>query len=430
MYGCQQTLIHAPPDVQAVLEYLCTESNKVWNCSVYYARQIYFKTGKVIKRAEICAEMVRSKNKHFGAMYVSSAQQTSNNVAEAFKSFQELTKLWKRGELQDKPSLPKYRQTGLFTVTYPKRWLKLTDDGIRIPLGNQVKAWFGIDAVYLPMPSNLKWEDIKELRILPRNRCFYAEFVYPVEDVKSQLDVNKVLGIDHGIDNWLTCVSNVGTSLIIDGKHLKCLNQWYNKRVSTLKENQPQGFWSKQLAEITEKRNRQMKDAVNKAARIVINHCLLNSIGRIVFGWNQRQKDSANMGRKANQKFVQIPTAKLKERIYQLCQQHGIDFVETEEANTSAASFVDGDSLPKHGEKPLWWKSSGKRVKRGLFRTANNWYINADANGAANIISKVAATLGLNLNGVSRGALTTPLRVRLWTLKNPPTFCLNERSEI
>ncbi|WP_224091963.1 hypothetical protein [Nostoc sp. MS1] len=67
-------------------------------------------------------------------------------------------------------------------------------------------------------------------------------------------------------------------------------------------------------------------------------------------------------------------------------------------------------------------------LKRGLFRTANNWYINADANGAANILSKVAATLGINLNGVSRGALTTPLRVHLWTLKNPPTFCLNERS--
>ncbi|MHC5830458.1 MAG: IS200/IS605 family accessory protein TnpB-related protein, partial [Nostoc sp.] len=112
------------------------------------------------------------------------------------------------------------------------------------------------------------------------------------------------------------------------------------------------GFWSKQLAAITEKRNRQMRDAVNKAARLVINHCLENSIGQIIFGWNQGQKDRANMGRKANQKFVQIPTAKLKERISQLCQQHGIDFVETEEANTSAASFIDGDSLPKHGEKP------------------------------------------------------------------------------
>jgi IS605 OrfB family transposase len=224
-----------------------------------------------------------------------------------------------------------------------------------------------------------------------------------------------VLGIDHGINNWLTCVSNVGTSFIVDGKHLKALNQWYNKRVATLKENQPQVFWSKQLANITEKRNLQMRDAVNKAARLVVNHCLKHGIGRIVFGWNQGQKNSANMASKMNQKFVQIPTARLKTRIAQLCEQYGTEFIEHEEANTSAASFLDGDSLPAHGAKPERWKSSGRRVKRGLFRTARNWYINEDYNGAANCIAKVAATLGLDLSGVSRGALTSPLRVRFWT---------------
>ena len=416
MYGCQPVLIHAEKDIQELLEYLCTESNKVYNCSLYYARQIYFKTNRLVGRAEICAEMARSKNRHFGAIYVSAAQQTCNSVSEALRSFRELTKLWRRGELAEKPKLPKYRKGGLFTVSYPKRWLKLTDEGIRIPLGTQVKAWFGIDAVFLPMPSNLNWSAIKEVRILPRNGCFYAEFVYPVESVKVQLDPGKVLGIDHGINNWLTCVSNIGTSFIVDGKHLKSLNQWYNKRVATLKEGQPQGFWSKQLASVTEKRNRQMRDAVNKAARLVINHCLENGIGRIVFGWNLGQKDGANMGRKTNQKFVQIPTARLKTRVAQLGEQYGIEVIEHEEANTSAASFLDGDSLPAHGEKPEGWKASGKRVKRGLYRTAQNWYINADANGAANCIAKVAATLGLDLSGVSRGVLTSPSRVRFWPI--------------
>jgi IS605 OrfB family transposase len=415
MYGCQPVLIHAGRDAQAILEYLCSESNKVYNCSLYYARQLYFKTKRFAGRAAICEEMAQSKNRHFGAMYVSSAQQTCNSVAEALRSFRELLKLWKRGELAEKPKLPNYRQSGLFTVSYPKRWLKLTDKGIRIPLGTQVKAWFGIDEIFLPMPSNLEWNQIKEVRIIPRNGAFYAEFVYPVERQYPQVDPQKVLGIDHGIDNWLTCVSNVETSFMVDGRHLKSLNQWYNKRVAALKENQPQGFWSKQLASITEKRNRQMRDAVNKAARLVINHCLEHSIGRIVFGWNQGQKDGANMGRKTNQKFVQIPTARLKNRIAQLGEVFGIEVIEHEEANTSAASFLDGDSLPAHGEKPEGWKSSGKRVKRGLFRTAQNWYVNADANGAANCIRKVSITLGLDLSGVSRGALTSPLRVRFWT---------------
>jgi putative transposase len=415
-YGCQQVLIHADRDIQAIFEYLCSESNKVYNCSLYYARQIYFKTGRLVNRAAICNEMAQSKNRHFGAIYVSAAQQPCNAVAEALKSFRELMKLWKRGELAEKPKLPKYRKGGLFTVSYPKRWLKLTEQGIRIPLGNQVKAWFGIDAIFLPMPSNLDWQQIKEVRILPRNGCFYAEFVYPVVSMQVRLDPSKALGIDHGLNNWLTCISNCGTSFIIDGLHLKSLNQWYNKRIATLKENQPQGFWSKQLASITEKRNRQMRDAVNKAARLVINHCLENGIGRIVFGWNQGQKDGANMGRKNNQKFVQIPTARLKTRIAQLCEQYGIEFVETEEAYTSQASFIDGDSLPKHGEKPVGWKSSGKRVKRGLFRTAANWYINADCNGAANVLRKVATMLGIDLSGVGRGELTAPSRVHLWAI--------------
>jgi putative transposase len=415
MYGCQQILIHESMGNQAILEYLCSQSNKVYNCSLYYARQVYFKTGRYAGRADICAEMARSKNRHFGAMYVSAAQQTCTSVAEALRSFRELLKLWNRGELADKPRLPNYRKSGLFTVSYPRRWLKLTDAGIRIPLGMQVKAWFGIEAIYLPLPTNLEWEAIKEVRILPRNKCFYVEFVYSVASQLALVDPAKVLGIDHGINNWLTCVSNVGTSFIVDGKHLKSFNQWYNKRVAVLKEDKPEGFWSKQLAAITEKRNRRVRDAVNKTARLVINHCLQNGIGRVVFGWNPRQKDSSNMGRINNQKFVQIPTGRLKARIAQLCEQYGIEFVETEEANTSAASFLDGDTLPKHGEKPEGWKSSGRRVKRGLFRTANNQYINADCNGAANILRKVAATLGLDLREVSRGALTTPLRVQFWT---------------
>ena len=320
-----------------------------------------------------------------------------------------------KGELNFKPAVPKYRKSGgLYTVSFPKKWLKLTDAGLRFPLGKRVKAWFGIDSFYLPMPSNLKFSDIKEVRVLPRNKCFYAEFIYPVEQTSSILDKEQALGIDHGVNNWLTCVDTRGNSFIIDGKHLKSVNQWYNKQVSIIKEGRTQGFWSKKLSVITEKRNRQMRDAINKVARLVINHCLRQGIGTIVFGWNQGNKQEINLGRKNNQRIVQVPTARLKERISQLCEQYGIRFSETEEANTSLASFLDGDSLPRHGEKPIGWKSSGKRVKRGLFRTAQNQYVNADANGSANILRKVATTLGICLKEVGRGALITPLRIRFW----------------
>lgn len=414
MYGCQQVIIHADKVVCAILEYLCSESNKIYNCATYYARQIWFKTKRIVNRAEICASMV--SNPHFGAMYVSSSQQTCNAVAEAFKSFKELRKAFNKGEIEQKPKPPHYRKSGgLYTVSFPIKWLKPSDGGIRIPLGKKVKAWFGIDCFYLPLPSNLDFKNIKEVRILPRNRCFYAEFVYKIDTTTLTNDKLQALTIDHGVNNWLTCVDTLGNSFIVDGKHLKSLNQWYNKQVSTIKEGRTQGFWSNKLAHVTEKRNRQMRDAINKVARIVVNHCVTNGIGTVVFGWNQRQKDNANMGRKKNQQFVQIPTSRLKDRIVQLCEQYGINFVETEEANTSIASFLDGDTLPKHGEKPIGWKASGKRVKRGLYRTAKNWYVNADAQAAANCLAKVAVRLGLDLSRISRGALTTPLRVRFWT---------------
>ena len=139
---------------------------------------------------------------------------------------------------------------------------------------NTCKRWFRIDSLFIPIPSNLNFAALKELRILPRNRCLYWEFIYEKEVVvKPQLNQENVLGIDHGLNNWLTCVSNVGTSLIVDGKHIKSMNRWYNKQISNIKENKPQGFWSNRLAAITEKRNRQLRDGINKAARIVINHC-------------------------------------------------------------------------------------------------------------------------------------------------------------
>ncbi|WP_306420167.1 RNA-guided endonuclease InsQ/TnpB family protein [Dolichospermum planctonicum] len=226
--------------------------------------------------------------------------------------------------------------------------------------------------------------------------------------------------MDHGLNNWLTCVSNLGTSFIVDGIHLKSLNQWYNKSVAKLKSDKPQGFWTNRLTAITEKRNRQMRNAVNKAARIVVNHCIDNKIGTIVFGWNKGQKDGIDLGAKNNQKFVQIPTAKLKDRIAQLCKQYGIDFMETEESYTSQSSFLGGDNMPKFGEKPLGWKATGKRVSRGVYKTSDGFKINADANGAANILRKVMVMLGIDLSGIHRGCLSQPKKVRLWTLQKSP----------
>jgi putative transposase len=426
MYGCQQTLVSGNSELIAILTFLCEEAHKLTNMGIYYARQLYFKTQKGIGKFDL--EKIYKNNNHYKALHSQAAQQVLRTVAESFKSYYGLVKAYESGKILNPPRIPNYRKScGLASISYPAQALKLKDNLIRIPLGNQVKRWFGIDSFSIPMPSNLKFTLIKELRILPRNRCFYWEFVYEKQVESVRLEKDNVLGIDPGLTNWLTCVSNVGTSFIVDGLHVKSMNRWYNKKVSTIKEKKPQGFWNNKLASLTEKRNRQMRDGINKAASIVINHCLENQIGTVIFGWNKGNKNEIELGKKNNSEFVPIPTRRLKDRIAGLCNLYGIEFIETEESYTSKCSYLDNDFLPTYGgEKPAQWKPSGKRTKRGLYRTANNWYINADCNGSANIIRKVSTSLSslrnISLERVSRGILTCPQRIKIWSANKIKTW--------
>lgn len=254
MYGCQQILI-SDSAALPYLEFLCGEANKLTNCGIYYARQLFFKTGKIISKFDL--NTVCKNNVHFEYMHSQAAQQVLLSVAESFNSYKGLSKAHQQKKIKDCPKLPKYRtKNGLALVAYPKQALKLKDKMIRIPLGIKVKAAFGVDSFKVLIPSNLKFEDVKELRILPRNKCFYLEFVYQVKNVITKLDFDKVLGIDPGLNNLLTCVSNIGKSFILSGRKVKSQNQWYNKQVAELKKGKPQGFWNETLANITEKRNR------------------------------------------------------------------------------------------------------------------------------------------------------------------------------
>jgi len=424
MFGCQQVLVD-DTKVLPYLEFVCSEANKLINCGTYYGRQIYFKTGKIISKFDLNYEY--KNHLHYQFLCAQAAQQVLLSVAEAFSSFLKLQMAYRNGEIADKPGLPKYRKKGgLALIAFPKQAISLIDDRVRFPLGKKVKSIFGIDSFNVPMPSNLKFEAIREVRILPRNGCFYAEFVYRQQVFKPQIDSSRVLGIDPGLNNLLTCVSNIGKSFVVDGRKVKSQNQWYNKQIANLKTGKPQGFWTAELANIAERRNRQMRDAVNKAARYVINWCIYNQVGTIVFGWNQRHKDSINIGKKNNQEFVQIPTAKLKQRIDQLCQQYGIDFVETEESYTSKSSFLDNDILPTYDErlKEQEYRFSGKRgerkrgkhhnLGRGGYRTKAGIRINSDCNGAANILKKVATQLGLDLAKVGRAVLILPRRINVF----------------
>jgi putative transposase len=264
-------------------------SNSLYNQAVYYVsrkHEMVNPNGIISANYEDMATELKDEV-NYKLLYSQVAQQTLKTVVEGFNGYKELFKLWMNGGLDIQPKPPHYRKKrGLYPITYPVVALTfdLESTLVRIPLGNGIKAELGLSELYIPCPYGIKPSQIVELSIVPRNGCFYAAYVYKTDIEKVEFNYKLALGIDHGVGNWLTCLSNNGLSFIIDGLHLKSLNNWFNKHVAYLKEGKPQGFWSEKLTSITEKRNRQARDAVNKAARLIVNFCIENKIGNIVFG--------------------------------------------------------------------------------------------------------------------------------------------------
>ncbi|AOY84795.2 transposase [Moorena producens JHB] len=416
----------------------CEQANSLFNCAVYYAKQKHyqwlkdqeayttfwrgdeFRCGwKTYKCATKYPEMDKAlkMSPHYKGMAAQSAQQTLKTVGEAISSYNQLVGLYYKGEV-DRPRLPRYRKRGgLAAVTFPRQALTYKQ-GLFYPSVSKESKPELLTKIVLEPPEFIDPDWVREVTVRPCYGQLWIDWV--IDDGKEpiidnpELDYSQALGIDHGGDNWLTCVTTLGKSFIIDGKKLKSMNQGYSRLVAKHKAGKPEFYWDSHLDKIQLKRNNQMRDAINKAARFLVNRCLSDGIGNIVFGWNKGQKQRSNMGKKGNQKHVIIPTNRLIERLKQLCPEYGIKLIVTEESYTSKASFLDGDSLPNYGEKPTGWTPSGRRVRRGLYKTASGVLINADANGAANIIRKVT-TQSFDLTKVARGCLTLPHRYDLFT---------------
>ncbi|NER27865.1 MAG: IS200/IS605 family element transposase accessory protein TnpB [Symploca sp. SIO1C4] len=413
----------------------CRNANSLINSAIYHTKQTHF--ARLIEKGdafttywrgdelrsgwksyqclttypELCS--IFKENEHYRAMAAQSAQQTLKSVGESITSYNGLVKTYYKGEV-DKPRLPRYRKKGgLAAVTFPKQALSYKDGCFKPSISKKTKPELITD-IKLELPAFIDSDWVKEVTVRPCLGEFWIDWVIddlqqPVE-VNPNLDYSQAWGFDHGGGNWLTGVSTKGQSLVINGKHLRSLNQGYCRLVAKYKQGKSEFYWDSNLDRVQRKRNNQMRDAINKAARFIVNRCLTDGIGNLVMGWNKGMKNCSNMGKKNNQNFVLIPTGRLIKRLKQLCPEYGIVLTVTEEAYTSKASFLDGDSLPKHGEKPKSWNPSGKRVKRGLYQSAKGWLINADCNGAANIIRKVATQLGINLDEVGRAVLALPQR--------------------
>jgi len=435
-YRTQKILLseHIDDEAEAYLTWLIHQSNNLYNSVLFAIRQAHFEQcetrtffdstdqyriafkDKFVKASygQLCKSF--KTNKHYEALGGQQGQQCIKSVVEAIASYNKLLKQWWHKELDNRPKIPGYRKSGgVYQVAFTSQ--NITYDDIegycRLSISRINKPELVNSEITIPSGTGFKSEQLSEVRIVPANGKLWAEYVYQVESKQVVgLDYSQAIGIDPGVSNWLTAVSSQGKSLIVCGKKIKSINQRYNKKVAQYKKDKPQKYWDDYLAQLTHKRNCQMRDACSKAARFVINYCLNHGIGNIVFGWGQGVKNESNLGKKNNQNFVQIPTSRLKKRIKKLAESVGIVFTETEEAYTSKSDFLAGDLLFKFGEKPKEYRFSGRRITRGTYKSKFG-LICADALGGINCLKKVATQLGISLAEVGREALTLPKRYDL-----------------
>ena len=397
------------------LKYLSHIAKNLTNEAIYNIRQYYFKNKKYLSYNENYKILKNSEN--YKKLNSNMAQQILKEVDGSFKSFFGLLKLAKNGQYDNKKiKLPKYLAKDGFT-TLVIGFVRLKDDMLIVPYSNSFKKTH--QEVKVKLPSVLKDKKIKEIRIIPKqhSRYFEIQYIYEVEEVQRELNKENALGIDLGINNLCTCVTNNGRSFIIDGRKLKSINQFYNKRnasLQALKDTKKKIKEKIKLlqAKITTKRNNRVNDYLSKTARTIINYCIENDIGKIVIGYNVTFQRNSNIGKVNNQNFVNIPYGKLRDKLEYLCNMYGIEYMLQEESYTSKASFFDRDDLPLYNaDNPQEYIFSGKRVKRGLYMTKKGNLINADVNGALNILKK-SNVVDLNVL-CDRGELDTPKRIRI-----------------
>ena len=410
----KQQVKHLSKEDYKTIKELCHIAKNLANEAIYNVRQYYFAEGEFLKYEKNYTLLKNSPN--YKLLNSNMAQQILKEVDGSFKSFFGLIKLAKQDRYAFKDcKLPHYLPKDGYT-TLVIGFVRLKGNKLILPFSNGFKKTH--KAVEITIPPILLDKKVKEIRIIPKAkaRFFEIQYIYEAECVQRNLNTNNALALDLGINNLVTAVSSNGRSFIIDGRKLKSINQWFNKenaRLQSIKDKQHYGKKStnRQKA-IARDRNNKVNDYMNKAARKVINYCIANDIGALVVGYNETFQRSSHIGKRNNQNFVNIPYGQLRSKLEYLCRLNGIVFVKQEESYTSKSSFWDRDDIPVYNaDNPREYQFSGKRVHRGQYKTASGKTINADVNGALNIMRKSSVVDVSILYG--RGEVDTPVRIRI-----------------
>lgn len=389
----------------AEIDRLCFASKNLYNSANYLIRQSFIFENTYLNYHLI--QKTVQGTEPYQALPAKVSQQILMILDKNWKSFKAANQSYYEtpDRFLGKPKLPKYKhkEKGRNVVVYTtqalsKRSLK---QGIIHPSKTEI---------YLKTKAAI--DQIKQVRLVPKLNHYVIEVIYETQIQQHQLNSDSIASIDIGLDNLATLTFNqAGLSpILVNGRPLKSINQYYNKTRSYSQSLLPENTSSYRLRKLANQRDFKINDYLHKASRFIINTLINYQIGTLVIGQNFQWKQQVNLGKKNNQNFVSIPHARFIEMLTYKAELVGIKVILTEESYTSKASFLDGDEIPvyqkdKKGEKPVF---RGKRVKRGLYRTQGGNLIQADVNASLNIMRKaVPNAFSYGIEGV----VVHPVRV-------------------
>ena len=367
------------------MDNLFKASNNLYNQALYQFRQRLDADGTWLWYKDMDKLMKQALNLEGQCNYKMLKAQCSQQVLRVLdkdvKGYCKSIKEWKKHPEKYKgmPQMPHYKKRGgMFNLYYTNQSCSIKD-------GKIVLA----KALVILIPQWEKYGEsvtmFNQVRLLPNRRNIRVEIVYDKEIKKADVDKSRYAAIDLGLDNLATMVTADGCT-IYSGKYLKSYNNHFNKslsRLQSIKDMQGVKRATRRIICMYDKRDRYFDDAFHKVSRQIVDTLVRQKIGTLVVGYNAGWKQDAGMGKKNNQKFVQMPFARLADYLQYKCEMVGIKFVKHEESYTSKCDALALEPVGKHEEY------LGRRVKRGLFHSSTGKIINADQNGALNILRKV-----------------------------------------
>jgi len=375
------------------IDLLAFKSKNLYNRSLYEQNQHYELTGDYLNYNAL--DKIMQEHESYKELPAKVSQQVLLNLHRNWLSYFEALKSYAKdpSKFEQCPCKPKYKHKteGRNVLIYTKQ--AITKNNILSKTNIKINTT----------------KDIQQVRITKKRFGYFIEVIYEQKEQKQRKN-KSVASIDLGVNNLISITSNCAKALIINGRILKSINQYYNKTLANANKN----LSEKKRIQLLKKHYFRVQNYLHHSSSCTVKYCLNNNITHVIIGYNEGWKESANKFRKdTKQNMKYIPFLTLVHQLKYKLALVGIKVTLTEESYTSKASYFDNDPLPKYeknnGESHEI-KFSGKRVKRGLYRCKDKSLINADINGSLNIARKVIDNYVVNRSLVARPLKVNPLR--------------------